>query len=154
MQLVECQWHKHRTCMQRHSHIEAIMLEVARWCSGNQTAASLVGIKRMKGWARAPKVWPNMTNGNRSAWVSPHSVPQMRPTAPTMFSQDPRINCRLKMADRRKISWVLPTVNVARLVRLSLCNLVQHIQQLQLQNMNIMNTVKTSSSSASMCIPV
>lgn len=39
-------------------HIEAIMLAVARWSSGNQRAASLVGAKMMSGWAPAQRHCP------------------------------------------------------------------------------------------------
>lgn len=40
---------EHKKLPNSGSHIEAIMLAKARWCSGNHTAASLVGEKTTSG---------------------------------------------------------------------------------------------------------
>lgn len=46
-----------------YAHMEAIMLAVALWCWGNQSAASLVGEKMTSGWAAAHSVWPHISRG-------------------------------------------------------------------------------------------
>lgn len=80
------------------------MLAVARWWSGNHRAASLVGAKTMRGWAKAPRVCPNITIGYWILKLSPGSVPRNRSTAPSMFSQAPRISCDSQRAEGWKFT--------------------------------------------------
>lgn len=83
-----------RTATIAHSHMEAIILAVARWCSGNQRAASLVGVKITRGWARAHRVWPPITTGKLAALGRLLMMPTKRSTAPNMLSQEPSTSYR------------------------------------------------------------
>ena len=43
-----------------YSPTEAKLVQIALWLGGNQTAASMVGAYRRKGWAQAVRNWPMM----------------------------------------------------------------------------------------------
>lgn len=73
--------------------MEASILADARWCSGNHSAASLVGVKMIRGWARALRVWPSITTRNMRSEPFSFDVPRKRSSAPSMFSQAPRTSC-------------------------------------------------------------
>lgn len=75
----------------------AIMLAVARWCSGNHSAASLAGEKMTRVWARAQRLCPAMRKAKGSL-VLGSTQGRARRTLPEKFSHAHRMVYRDKGA--------------------------------------------------------
>lgn len=71
-------------------------MAVARWCSGNHTAASLAGEKMTKVWATAQRPCPPMKKAN-GACIPIAVLGRARSTLPAKFSHAPRTVCRDKV---------------------------------------------------------
>lgn len=96
------------------SHMVPIMLAVARWCSGNHSAASLAGEKMTRVWARAQRLCPLMRKANGS-WTLTSMQGTERSTLPAKFSHAHRTVCGGGVrstawpADSPPNTWPLPT---------------------------------------------
>ena len=73
--------------------MEPNVLAIALCCSGNQVAASFVGAKSRKGWAKAAIPCPVMTIANRLESGTAGKVLRYLIIRPSRFTQPPNIIC-------------------------------------------------------------
>lgn len=71
--------------------MEASVFAMARWLSGNQRAASLVGTNMIKGWPHAARNWPRSRTGYKELSGNIFNVVMLLSKAPVKFSHDAKI---------------------------------------------------------------
>ena len=77
-------------------HIDASMLAVALWFSGNHNAANLVGANITNGCAHAVSVCPSTNTGYLLSMGTPSNVLTLRRNAPTPFNHAERSNYKAR----------------------------------------------------------